>query len=200
MNSKGMKIQQSLDARAERIMAAGRPGMTPMAEECRRPRAIVTVETYRTMQEAQAGKPAQKKPQEFKSWRKTKVNWSSITYTTAQFRETAIQFDEDKNLSRFVWRTAKLNGMQEITLSDVQKMLDKADETIWILKGDHAFMAEDPNKRAPTWVMRIDRKKMYAALMRITEAGWATTELRDIEVKGEKMQQRVWTLKEGATA
>ena len=189
------RIENSLEERAGRIAKAGQPGMTPMAEECRRPRAIVTVNTYKTIQDAkQERRPEKQNRGDFQTWRKTKVNWSSVTYTTAQFRETAIQFDQDQNLSRFVWRTAKLNGMKEITLSDVQKMLDRADETIWILKGDHEFMAEDPNKRQPTWVMRIDRKKQYAALMKITDAGWATTELRDITIKGEKMQQRVWTL------
>lgn len=194
MDERKEKIQQSLEERAQRIQKAGQPGSTPMADECRKPRQIVTVETYKTIHEAQQHINRTNRKADFQSWRKTKVNWSSVTYQTAQFRETAIQFDQDQNLSRFVWRTAKLNGMKEITLSDVQKMLEKADETIWILKGDHEFMAEDPNRRAPTWVMRIDRKKQYAAMMRITDAGWATTELRDITVKGEKMQQRVWTL------
>ena len=35
---------------------------------------------------------------------------------------------------------------------------------------------------------------MYAALMTITDKGWATTELRDITIQGEQRQQRVWTL------
>ena len=198
MDNKGNAIRESLNERAERIRKAGKAGTTPMAEECRKARQIVTVETYRTIQDAQKG-ARNEKPADFQSWRKVKVNWKSCTYETEKFRETAIQFDSDKNLSRFVWRTAKLNGMTEITLSDVQKMLEKADETIWILKGNHEFLAEDPNRRAPTWVMTIDRKKQYAAMMRITDAGWAKTELREIVVRGEKMQQRVWTL-EGRSA
>lgn len=207
------QIQKSLEERAERIRKAGQPGITPMAEECRRdaqrePQQInnhqkggkAIVETYRTVQEAQNAGKQREGGRTFpggktESWRKTRISWTSITYQKKDFRETCIQFDQDQNLSRFVWRTAKLNGMKEITLSDVRKMLEAADETIWILRGNHEFQAEDPDKRAPTWVMQMDRKAQWVALMRITDAGWATTDLRDITIRGEQMKQRVWTLK-----
>lgn len=192
------QIRKSLEERAERIQRAGTPGMTQQAEEARRTgeqlRQRVKVDQSRTIQEAQR-KTRNSAGKDFQSWRKVKISWKSITYTRAEFRETCISFDNDKNLSRFVWRTAKINGMDEVTLSDVQKMLDAADETIWVLGDKHDFLAEDPNRRAPTWIMNIDRKKQYAAMMRITNAGWATTELRDITVQGEQRQQRVWTLK-----
>lgn len=200
MDKKGTEaIRESLNERAERILRAGKAGSTPMSEECRR--QSVVIETYRTIpeaEEAMRNRTAKKAGSQGDEWRKTRVSWKSITYTQSEFRETVITFAKDKNLSRFVWRTAKMNGMNEITLSDVQKMLNAADETIWILGGEHEWMAEDPNKRKPTWIMAIDRKKQYAAMMRITEAGWAQTELRDITIRGEKMKQRVWTLKKGA--
>ena len=169
------RIGQALNERMDRIQRAG-----------------YSIERHATVPEAQRKLADDcRKPQ---SWKKTRVSWKSITYVQADFRNTCIQFENDKNLSRFVWRTAKINGMNEVTLSDVQRMLDAADETIWILSGKHEFLAEDPNRRAPTWVMDINRKRMYAALMTITDKGWATTELRDITIQGEQRQQRVWTL------
>lgn len=133
-----------------------------------------------------------------KGWRNSRTSWKTVTYEKKEFRETCIRFSDDRNLSRFVWRTAELNGMKEVTLSDVQKMLEAADETIWILEGTHEFLAENPDRRAPTWIMSIDRKRQYAAMMKIKDAGWATTELRDITIQGEQRQQRVWTLKKEA--
>ena len=61
-------------------------------------------------------------------WRKTKVSWKEITYMNEGFRQIVAKFEEDQNLSRFVWRTAKANGIKEVTLSDVEKMLRAADE------------------------------------------------------------------------
>ena len=57
------------------------------------------------------------------TWRQQKVSWKSVTYTKKEFRETCILFDQEKNLARFIWRTAKMNGMKEVTLGDVEKML-----------------------------------------------------------------------------
>ena len=122
-------------------------------------------------------------------------NWKSVSYENARFRQTVMQFAEEQNLSRFVWRTAKMNGWRDITLADVQKMLRAADETIFILKGDEQGRREfDENGRKPTWVMRIDRKAMWAAMMIIEKTGCAESMLREIEVQGEKRNQRVWTL------
>ena len=129
--------------------------------------------------------------------RKQKMNlrWKSVTYLNEGFRNTVMQFENDQNLSRFVWRTAKANGMRDITLADVAKMLKAADETVFILHGDEdgrrEFTAEG---RKPTWVMRIDRKQMWAAMMTIENVGWAESYKREIEIQGEKREQRVWTL------
>lgn len=132
---------------------------------------------------------------EYQGWRKIRVSWKSISYLNEGFRKTVVAFENDQNLSRFVWRTAKLNGMREITLSDVQKMLAAADETIFILRGDEDGKREFiGDGRKPTWVMQIDRKQMWAAMHVIETVGWAESRLEDITVNGKEMQQRVWTL------
>ena len=113
---------------------------------------------------------------EYKGWRKTRVNWSSINYLQEGFRKTVIQFDADHNLSRFVWRTAKEYGLKQLTLSDVQKL---------------EFIGD---QRKPTWVMEISRKDMWVALHAIEKTGYAESQLMDITVNGKEMQQRVWTL------
>lgn len=121
--------------------------------------------------------------------------WSQITYENEGFRRTVMTFEDDRNLSRFVWRTAKANGMKDITLADVEKMLKAADETVFILRGDENGQREfQGNWRKPTWVMKIDRKAMRDAMFSIETVGWATSALREIEIKGEKKNQRVWTL------
>ena len=121
--------------------------------------------------------------------------WSAVSYENEGFRNTVIQFENDQNLSRFVWRTARANGMKDITLADVEKMLKAADETIFILFGDENGKREFVgNWRKPTWVMNIDRKQMWCAMKTIENAGWAESYLREIEIKGEKRNQRVWTL------
>ena len=127
------------------------------------------------------------------TWRQQKVSWKSVTYTKKEFRETCILFDQEKNLARFIWRTAKMNGMKEVTLGDVEKMLTRADETIWILRGPHEFDQDDPDQRKPTWVMTIDRKRMFAAMMTMTDKGYMSTELRELRTNKE-WKQRVWTL------
>lgn len=129
------------------------------------------------------------------TWRKIRVNWKSVTYLNEGFRQIVFQYEDEQNLSRFVWRTAKLNGMKEITLSDVEKMLNAADETIWILHGDEDGKREFVgNFRKPTWVMNIDRKGMWVAMNFIEKVGWAESRLEEITVNGEQRKQRVWTL------
>ena len=132
---------------------------------------------------------------EYKGWRKTRVNWSSINYLQEGFRKTVIQFDADHNLSRFVWRTAKEYGLKQLTLSDVQKLLNAADETLFILRGDENGKREfNGNQRKPTWVMEISRKDMWVAMHAIEKTGDAESQLMDISVNGKELQQRVWTL------
>lgn len=121
--------------------------------------------------------------------------WKAVCYENEGFRNTVMTFDQEKNLSRFVYRTAKMNGMKDITLADVEKMLKAADETIFICKGDEQGRREfNGDSRKPTWVMTINRKGMFAAMMTIERSGFAESELREITVRGEKWQQRVWTL------
>ena len=126
---------------------------------------------------------------------KKRMSWKSVTYMDGGFRNTVLQFEDDQNLSRFIWRTAKMYGMKEVTLADVGKMLAAADECIFILRGDEngqrEFTAEG---RKPTWVMNYDRKQMWAAMHIIETVGWAESYLREIEIGGEKRQQRIWTL------
>jgi len=123
------------------------------------------------------------------------VSWKSVTYLNEGFRQIVAQFESDRNLSRFVWRTAKANGMKEITLSDVEKLLKAADETIFILRGNENGRREfSGNERKPTWVMAISRKDMWAALHIIEQVGWAESRLEDITVNDKEMKQRVWTL------
>lgn len=132
---------------------------------------------------------------EYSGWRKTRVNWKNISYLQEGFRKTVIQFDEDHNLSRFVWRTAKQYGMRQLTLSDVQKLLNAADETLFILRGDEDGKREFiGDQRKPTWVMEISRKDMWVAMHTIEKTGYAESQLMDITVNGKEMQQRVWTL------
>lgn len=132
---------------------------------------------------------------EYTGWRKTRVNWKSISYLQEGFRKTVIQFDEDHNLSRFVWRTAKEYGLKQLTLSDVQKLLNAADETLFILRGDKDGKREFVgDQRKPTWVMEISRKQMWVALHTIEQTGYAESQLMDITVNGKDLQQRVWTL------
>ena len=126
--------------------------------------------------------------------KKKRTSWSCVTYCNSDFRRTVMQFDDDRNLSRFVYRTAKMNHMDEVTLSDVRKMIAAADETIWILKGDHRFRADNPDMREETWVMQIDGKAQYVALMKIVNAGFATTDKRPIKVQDKDVEQRYWTL------
>ncbi len=123
-----------------------------------------------------------------------KVKWTSISYEKAGFREICMQFDSEKNLSRFLYRTAKLNGMTEITMADVRKMLKAADETIWILGDKHEFDEKNPDQRKPTWVMATTDKASWVALMKIVNAGYASSELKQITIKGEERSQRVWKL------
>lgn len=126
---------------------------------------------------------------------KKNSRWSAVSYQNAGFRQTVMKFAEEMNLSRFVWRTAKMNGMRDITLADVEKMLKAADETIFILQGDENGRREFiGDERKPTWVMKIDRKKMHAAMMTIENTGNAESELREIQIRGETYNQRVWTL------
>lgn len=126
---------------------------------------------------------------------KGKGRWKAVCYENEGFRQTVMMFENDQNLSRFVWRTAKANGMKEVTLADVEKMLKAADETIFILRGDENGQREFcGNWRKPTWVMKIDRKQMWSAMHIIETVGWAESTLREIEVNGEKRNQRVWTL------
>lgn len=123
------------------------------------------------------------------------MSWKSVTYLNAGFRQIVARFEDDRNLSRFVWRTAKANGMKEITLSDVEKLLKAADETIFILRGDEQGNREFVgNERKPTWVMAISRKEMWAAMNVIEKTGWAESRLEDITVNDKEMKQRVWTL------
>lgn len=121
-----------------------------------------------------------------------KINWHSVTYIKKDFRETVIQFENDKNLSRFIFRTAKALGMWQVTLADVKHMLEAADETIWILNTDHRFKASNPDEREPTWIMAIDRKRMYAALMKIADAGWARTYKKNMKYGEKEVEQRFW--------
>lgn len=129
------------------------------------------------------------------NWRKQKISWKSVTYQNEGFRRVVCMFENEQNLSRFVWRTAKANGMREITLSDVEKMLKAADETIFILQGDENGKREFVgNFRKPTWVMEISRKEMWTAMNFIEKVGWAESRLEEITVNGEERKQRVWTL------
>ena len=124
-----------------------------------------------------------------------KGRWASVTYMDAGFRNAVVMFEDDQNLSRFIWRTAKANRMRDVTLADVQRMLEAADETVFVLRGDENGKREfDGNGRKPTWVMGYDRKAMYRAMMMIENTGYAESCLREIEIRGEKRQQRVWTL------
>lgn len=132
---------------------------------------------------------------DYQGWRKTKVSWKSVTYQNEGFRQIVAAFEDGQNLSRFVWRTAKLNGMREVTLSDVEKMLMAADETVFILRGNEDGKREfKGNFRRPTWVMNIDRKQMWVAMNIIEKTGWAESRLEDITVNGKEMKQRVWAL------
>lgn len=126
-------------------------------------------------------------------------SWKSVTYENEAFRRAVYQFEDEQNLSRFVWRVARMNGMNDVTLADVEKMLKAADEAVFILRGDENGKREfTPEGRKPTWVMSITRKDMWQAMMVIEKTGCAESCLREIEVQGEKRNQRVWTLSGGA--
>lgn len=168
------RIAESLSERAERIKKAG-----------------TTIEVSRTMPTGHMGYEPRKKEK--------RISWKSISYEKADFRKVVMQFNSEHNLSRFIWRTAQLNGMNEITMADVRKMLKAADETIWILGNKHEFDENDPNQRKATWVMKLTDKAAWVALMQIVKTGYATSELKPITIAGEERKQRVWKL-EGASA
>lgn len=132
---------------------------------------------------------------DYRGMSQRRMVWKSVTYLNEGFRNTVTMFESERNLSRFVWRTAKANGMREVTLADVQKMLKAADEVIFILRGNENGAREFiGNERKPTWVMSISRSEMRAAMMCIENTGCAESYLREIEINGEKRQQRVWAL------
>lgn len=126
---------------------------------------------------------------------KKRGRWSAVCYENEKFRNIVMTFDCERNLSRFIYRTAKANGMKDLALADVEKMLKAADEVIFVMKGDEDGRREFcGNWRKPTWVMSYDRKQMYRAMMNIVDAGWAETYKREIEIKGETREQRIWEL------
>ncbi len=168
------RITESLSERADRIRNAG-----------------TTVEKSKTVPNCHMGYEPKKKQEK-------RVSWKSISYEKKDFREVVMQFNSERNLSRFLWRTAQLNGLKEITMADVRKMLKAADETIWILGDKHEF-DEDQNQRKATWVMTLTDKAAWVALMKIVKAGYASSELKPIKVGGEDRSQRVWKF-EGAQA
>ncbi len=165
------RIAESLSERAERLKKAG-----------------TTIEMSRTMPAGRMGYEPRKKEK--------RISWKSISYEKADFRKVVMQFDQEHNLSRFIWRTAQLNGMKEITMSDVRKMLKAADETIWILGDKHEFDEQDPNQRKATWVMKLTDKAAWVALMQIVKSGYASSELMPITVAGEERKQRIWRFEE----
>ena len=120
------------------------------------------------------------------SWAGRKGRWSSVTYMNEKFRQVVATFEQEQNLSRFIWRTAKMQGMKDLTL---------ADETIFVIRGDKDGKREfDGNNRKPTWVMQFSRKQMWAAMMTIENAGCAESYKREIQIQGETREQRIWTL------
>lgn len=123
---------------------------------------------------------------------KAHADWKKIHYTVSEFRDITTKLNSERNLSRFVYRTARFLQMREITISDVNKMLEEADETLWILMGEMKFDAD--GGRAGTWVKTIERKGIWSSMMRIEKSGLATSTLRPVKVAGKTFEQRVWTL------
>lgn len=128
----------------------------------------------------------------------TKINWKRVTYVNRDFRQCCKTLEEEHNLSRFIWRVAKTVEITELTKNDVKKILQAADETIWILNGSAEFERDEEGNetdgRAPTWIRNIEDIGIWKSLMRIQNAGLATSYLKEITIGKEKRQQRVWKL------